>query len=642
MSKLNFPPVDSDSANPTDGLLWTDPNGRKWMYKASIPGWTPLAEGTNNIIYRGGIDLTQDPDAQYNEIKAGNEFVVTVGADPIDGALYPGLGGDAGQEGAIVRYDGSRWQLVGTDIPYATELAAGVVELADATEALDVTNNRVVLTPRRGAELITELIDEQVPDLPTATTTRAGIVELADSAEALNENINDRALTPQTGRELFDFAFKSKITHVADYGTNTDAILDAIEASDGILVFESGRTYNVTQKLVFKANTTVIGNGATLNSQFSTPNNNTHYGFQAGCVVQNLYFTLGTGYVAHRFVGIGDNSSFDNIRIIAKTQQDRGDDNLDGALQIRGDNVRVTNLEIDKFDRSVYIHDVENVSIDGFRIQRYVKGIKIGGSISNYVTITNGYFRNKSPNATTNPGHNAIGGSAEHITVSNVQIDGSGEHGMYFNAEGWANGQRNVGITINNCLINQPGQCGIKVRGYSQAAVSNCTVLACAYNNSLGTNEDCYRFEACTDASLTNCQGFKGSKSNCGYYGVILNACQDFVVDGCYFENPQDDGVFITDSQPEPVNRIQVLNTTVRDGKYGFGLVTNNTKVSGIFVNNLVSTGPSVAGFRWDANAGKSGENEVWMRILGTDPPNLVEAGTSMPRYKVETFDNPI
>ena len=55
---LNFPPVDAGDGNPTDGMVWTAPNGRQWKYNASVPGWTSLAAtGNSNIVYRGGLNL---------------------------------------------------------------------------------------------------------------------------------------------------------------------------------------------------------------------------------------------------------------------------------------------------------------------------------------------------------------------------------------------------------------------------------------------------------------------------------------------------------------------------------------------------------------------------------------------------------
>ena len=60
---LNFPPVSSEDGNPTDGMVWTSPDGRQWIYD-EIPAWSSLApSGNSNIIYRGGLDLTEDPDS---------------------------------------------------------------------------------------------------------------------------------------------------------------------------------------------------------------------------------------------------------------------------------------------------------------------------------------------------------------------------------------------------------------------------------------------------------------------------------------------------------------------------------------------------------------------------------------------------
>ena len=48
------------------------------MYDASLPGWKALsATGNRYIVYRGGIDPNQDPNAQYADIVSGNEFITT-------------------------------------------------------------------------------------------------------------------------------------------------------------------------------------------------------------------------------------------------------------------------------------------------------------------------------------------------------------------------------------------------------------------------------------------------------------------------------------------------------------------------------------------------------------------------------------
>jgi len=234
---INFPPVDIDDGNPTDGMVWTAPSGRQWMYDASVPGWKHLAAtGNSNIIYRGGLDLTQDPDTQFNDIASGNEFAVAVGADPVDDALYPGLGGITVNPGAVVRYDGNQWQLISGN-PYATETTPGVVELADVTEAIDESNSRVVLTPQRGGELI----DEKIPQ---AATDVVGKTRYATKTETNAGVETEAALTPASIKDLIDQILANQTQFVPTGMISWYPVQDASLVPPGYLVCDGRRIYN--------------------------------------------------------------------------------------------------------------------------------------------------------------------------------------------------------------------------------------------------------------------------------------------------------------------------------------------------------------------------------------------------------------
>ena len=187
MAALNFPPTNVDDGNPTDGMIWTAPTGRQWVYRSNIPGWESMAAtGNSNIVYRGGIDLTQDPDTQYNDIEAGNQFAVGVGASPVDNALYPGLGGENISAGQIVMYDGNEWQYL-NNVPYATTTVPGVIELATEQEAVDGTDNTKAMTPLRVQQAI-----------PEATIEVEGKTRYATRTEAEAGSVDDAALTPDS------------------------------------------------------------------------------------------------------------------------------------------------------------------------------------------------------------------------------------------------------------------------------------------------------------------------------------------------------------------------------------------------------------------------------------------------------------
>ena len=245
---LNFPPVDAGDGNPTDGMVWTAPDGRQWKYDASVPGWTSLAAtGNSNIVYRGGLHLQQDPDNQYPDIVSGNQFVVTTGADPVDGSLYPGLGGKTVAEGAIAMYDGNRWAVT-SNLPYATEDQAGIVELANEAEAQDATDNRVVLTPKRGDDLIDAKIKQ-------ATTTRVGKTRYATQVEAAAGTETQAALTPASIQELIEKVNRLEL-NIVDTGMimwvtaqkQTDIPAGWLFC-DGRRIYEDGETAELYRKL---------------------------------------------------------------------------------------------------------------------------------------------------------------------------------------------------------------------------------------------------------------------------------------------------------------------------------------------------------------------------------------------------------
>ena len=245
---LNFPPVDAADGNPTNGMLWTAPDGHQWQYDSSIPGWRTLAAtGNSNIIYRGGLDLTQDPLLQYDPIDSGNQFVVTVGDDPVDGGLYPGLGGKTVAEGAIAMYDGNQWQVT-SNLPYATESQAGIVELADVSEALNLGNTIVAMTPSKTSVQIDYKIQQ-------ASTTIVGKTRYATQVEAAAGTETEAALTPASIQELIEKVNRLEV-NIVDSGmimwVTAQKQVD-IPAGwlfcDGRRIYEDGETAELYRKL---------------------------------------------------------------------------------------------------------------------------------------------------------------------------------------------------------------------------------------------------------------------------------------------------------------------------------------------------------------------------------------------------------
>ena len=221
---LNLPPnAPNCDANLTPGDRYTDADtGFVWVYQGTrnnangdaVPIWLPLNEATQgNIIYRGPINLTQDPATQYADIVSGNLFNISTGADPVDSSLYPGLTGDQSEGGQII-FDGTNYHRISTVVPDATETDEGIIRIATQAEVTAGTSAITAVVP---AYLKTEL-DKQITapiggtngqwlqrvngagswqDLPQGSPTQLGIVQLAVAADLQNTPLSQTlAITP--------------------------------------------------------------------------------------------------------------------------------------------------------------------------------------------------------------------------------------------------------------------------------------------------------------------------------------------------------------------------------------------------------------------------------------------------------------
>jgi hypothetical protein len=212
---LNFPPQAAGDPEPTDGTYWTDPYGQQWVYKAATDSWVGLATSSGGIVYRGGINLTVDPDTQYANIISGNMFTVITGSSSVDNALYPGLGGSNIQPGEDVIYDGANWQYQSVLVPAASETVSGIIELATQSEVNAGTDAERAVVPSTLNGLLTVSYQSKLPagsngqvlgynngiawqDLSDSTTTVKGITRYATTAESNAGEEQNAAVTPNS------------------------------------------------------------------------------------------------------------------------------------------------------------------------------------------------------------------------------------------------------------------------------------------------------------------------------------------------------------------------------------------------------------------------------------------------------------
>lgn len=212
---INLPPNSPDCTPPIDGQRYTDPTTSKtWEYRSAVPGWVainPATGGAGAPIYRGNIDLTLEPGAQYANIVAGNSFTITQGVDPVNEAWYPGLTGSQIALGQLI-YTGSEYTRVSEVVPYATESSPGQIRIATQSEVTLGTSATSAVTP---AYLKTELDEKwELPsgsqgqylqydngnaafaDLPMGTTAQKGLTQFATESDVVAGVSDSLAVTP--------------------------------------------------------------------------------------------------------------------------------------------------------------------------------------------------------------------------------------------------------------------------------------------------------------------------------------------------------------------------------------------------------------------------------------------------------------
>jgi hypothetical protein len=190
---INFPNT------PTNGQVFTDPNGSNWTYETATNSWT--AEGAGSLGAGACVQVSE-----------------TAPTAPSVGDMW--LKGSTGKL-SIYEDDGlgtTKWTVVNLD---ATTTTKGLVQLADAAAITAGTAGRVVDAAQLKAN---------VPTIPDATTTVKGIVQLADAA-AITAGTAGRVVDAAQLKDAFAYGTGTCRAWVNFNGTGTVAIRNAYNVS---------------------------------------------------------------------------------------------------------------------------------------------------------------------------------------------------------------------------------------------------------------------------------------------------------------------------------------------------------------------------------------------------------------------------
>jgi hypothetical protein len=442
---------------------------------------------------------------------------------------------------------------------------------------------------------------------------------IADAESAAWTQVGTGAVQRTIGTKLRESASPEDFGAVGDGVTDdTTALLNMFASATNIIEFKPGANYLVTAALSSGANTTINGNGATITFDVFDTSNTGQLGFSSGSVARDLNVHLPTGAYAERLINIGDNCFVENLKVTSVDQIDGGDDNQDGCVRILGSNVSVQGLHVENFDKPVLLYLATNTDLSDFYCSSYQKGIQI--DTSSITRLSRLFFNGISPNATTDPGNNAISGGGDNLSISDVQIKGSGEHAIYL-----ANGAETDNLSISNVNINQCGQCGIKLRYWNNVNISNVSVIDCAFGNVVGTNEDALRLELCRNVTVSGYRAGREAKANCSNDGIHIDGCIDVHIDGFFADLPARAAVYLND-----------VNGTVNERVYlngvGVGPITNTKPLVQVAVTgnlgtlistNMYGTVKTVSAIQLSVGGSATGEYLFQGSITGDAAPLL-------------------
>jgi hypothetical protein len=320
---------------------------------------------------------------------------------------------------------------------------------------------------------------------------------------------------------------------VGDAMTNDTAALQALfDAAQGktVLFGDNAKIYLVTSVIV-RQGTQIIGSMC-LQSDNTVGGNSSVISLEPDVAADEVILKIPDASILQRGISVGQGNKVKFISVLASQQAAATDDNLDGIIQLRGDDIWIGQIKSRNCDKPIFAYNCDRLKIGHVDIQNYV----CGASFRNvrHLTIDSYFCQGLSPNSGHEPGHNAIlMGSVQNAVVKGVIAEDAGEHGIRI---GGPDAFQSEAITFVAPIIRRSGQCGFKANPGPGNTVTRLTVVApmivdSASRSTPGTNEDGIRLEAVQYARIISPTITKESNGVSGYDGIYLNDCFDIVID---------------------------------------------------------------------------------------------------------------
>lgn len=329
-----------------------------------------------------------------------------------------------------------------------------------------------------------------------------------------------------------------------------------------VLFGDNTKTYLVS-KVTVRRGTRIIGRFC-IQADNTVGGNSSIVILEEDVVADAVILKLRASSIVQRGVSVGNRCRVGLISVLAEEQAVSRDDNLDGMVQLRGDDIWVEQIRSRNCDYPVFAYECDRLTIGHVDIQSYVRG-SLFRSVRN-LSIDGYVCTGLSPNSAHLPGHNAIlMSSVQNAVVKGVIAEDAGEHGIRI---GEPYGFESEAITFVAPIFRRSGQCGFKANPLP-GTMTGLTLVApmiidSASRSTPGTNEDGIRLEGVRRAHITSPTIAKLANGVSGYDGIYLNDCWDVVIDGPRISGVTRHGIHIEPLSGD-VNSVFINNAAVSD-----------------------------------------------------------------------------
>jgi hypothetical protein len=346
-------------------------------------------------------------------------------------------------------------------------------------------------------------------------------------------------------------------------GPDTFGLQAALNAAAGRgIVFDQPLTYRFDPPLFVPDSVRIENNGAEFVMHSSIgPEGALTLGQN---VTANLVqVRVPAGISVQQVLHLGRNNDIERVVLKSDVQLNNNLGNLDGALQIRTQHVRVGTAIIERFDKPILVYLASDVVIEHLALRGYVLGAHIRESA--FFHLKSGVITEVAPSATFTPGHNGIliEDSTDGV-VSDMIVYDAGEHAVRVGGNG-----SSARLAFNNIQSIRPGGCGLKLRAnpgqrIRDVQINGLTVVDAGAGSAQPTfNQDGLRLEGCSYVTANGVQVEAQTQTYSAHDGIWVVNSDMVTINGPRVSDAFFNGIDLSESSEGTVNSVFINNPTI-------------------------------------------------------------------------------